>query len=57
MCEATKVSSVVNYDEGIPTVKLYDHLSKWLCEVTVKTKNIKTHLSQYLLSLMLELLY
>ena len=51
MPEATKVRRVVNYGEEIPAIKLYDHLSKWLCEVTVKTKNIKTHLSQYLLSL------
>ena len=48
--EATNVSSMVAYGKGLPTIKSYDHLNKWLCEVTGKIKNIKSHLSQYLSS-------
>ena len=39
-----------SYGEGIPTIKSHDHLSKYLCEITWQIKNIKSHLSQHLLS-------
>ena len=48
MPEATKFSGVVTFVEGLPSIKLHDHLSKWLCEVTLKIKNVKSHLSQCL---------
>ena len=49
MPEATKVSTVT-YGKGIPTIKPYDHLNKWLFEVTWQIKDVKSNLSQYLLS-------
>ena len=33
MSEATKLTSVVTYDEGLPITKSDDDLDKWLCEV------------------------
>ena len=34
MPQATKVSSVVTYGEGLQNIKPDDDLIKWLCEVT-----------------------
>ena len=45
----TKVISVLTYGKGLLN-KSHDHLNKWLCEVTLKTTNIKYDLSQYLKS-------
>ena len=36
--EATKVSSMVNYDEGFPTIKSHDHLNKQLLSQQDKLK-------------------
>ena len=44
MPEATKVSNMVINGEAQPTIKSHDYLNKWLCEVTWKIKNIKSHL-------------
>ena len=49
MSEATKLTSVVTYDEGLPITKSDDDLDKWLCEVMWQIKDIKSDLSQYLL--------
>ena len=49
MPKATKGSSMVTLDEKLPPVKSYDHLSKWLCEITWAIENMKSHLSQYFL--------
>ena len=51
MPEVAKVSSVVTYDDELPFIKSNDHLNKWPCEVTLQIKNIKSHFSQYPLSL------
>ena len=50
MPKATKVSSVVNYGEGLPIKKSHDYLYKQLCEITWQLKNINFDSSQYLLS-------
>ena len=44
MSEATKASSVVTYDEELPTIKLHGHLNKCLSEVTRQMKNNKCYI-------------
>ena len=40
MPEATKLTSVVTYDEGLPITKSDDDLDKWLCDSRDKLKTL-----------------